>query len=305
MKNKKILQGISLLLMLLPTMAYGQQQALYSQYMFNGLAINPAYAGMSGSLDIAALARWQWVGIEGAPTTTTLSAHAPIQSKKIGLGLTISRDEIGITNQTSVFAAYAYRIPVGKGHLSMGLQGGFASFNGDYNDLYTLNPDVTFQGQVSEFLPNAGAGLFYHTPVYYVGFSAPVLIQNKIENNNTDIFTQRRQYFLTSGAVLNLSRHVKAKPNILVNMVDGAPVSVDYNVNFLFKEIIGFGVSYRPPESIIFITQLDIDQRFQIGYAYDYIIERTLNNVASSSHEILLSYRIKLTKDSEITPRYF
>ena len=305
MKSKKFLRGIGVLLMLLPAMAYGQQQALFSQYMFNGLGINPAYAGMSGSLDIAALARWQWVGIEGAPTTTTLSAHAPIQSKKIGLGLTISRDEIGITDQTTVFAAYAYRLQVGKGHLSMGLQGGFTSFNGNYNDLYTLNPDVTFQGQASEFLPNAGAGLFYHTAVYYVGFSAPMLIQNKIQNNSTDIFTQRRQYFLTSGAVVNLSRHVKAKPNILVNMVDGAPVSVDYNVNFLFNEVIWFGVSYRPPESLIFITQLDIDQRFRIGYAYDHIIERTLSNVASSSHEILLSYRIKLVKNSVTTPRYF
>jgi type IX secretion system PorP/SprF family membrane protein len=269
--------------------------------MFNGLAINPAYAGTGEALSITALARWQWTGVEGAPTTQTISAHTPVQGKKIGLGLTVVRDEIAVTKQTSVLAAYAYRLPVGSGYLSMGLQGGFSTLNVKYDDVYTLNPDPTFQQPSSQFVPNAGAGVFYYNSVFYAGVSCPMLIENEVSG----VLTQRRHYFLSTGMVFDLSKQVKVKPNILVKTVEGSPISADYNLNFLFHEVIWFGVSYRTSESINFLTELNINKKFRIGYSYDHVIESSLKTIATSSHELMLNYRINLAKKGIINTRYF
>lgn len=303
---KKIyLQNLIIALLLLPVVASAQQQALYTQYMFNGLVINPAYAGTGEALSMTAQARWQWVGLEGAPTTQTFSAHTPVRDKNIGLGLTVSHDAIGITKQTSVFGAYAYRIPIGGGFLSMGLQGGFSLLKGNYDDVYTLNADPAFQQLSSEFLPNIGAGVFYYNAVFYAGFSSPLLLESKARSGGADVFMQRRHYFLTSGMVFNLSRNVKAKPNILVKAIEGSPLSLDYNINFLFHDILWFGVSYRTPESICFLAELNINKKLRAGYSYDRVIESALKTVAVSSHEIMLNYRIALEKKGIVNPRLF
>jgi type IX secretion system PorP/SprF family membrane protein len=289
----------------MPLLVFGQQQVMYTQYMFNGLAINPAYAGTSEALSITALGRWQWVGIEGAPTTQTLSAHTPIEGKNIGVGLTLTRDEIAVTKETGVYASYAYRLHIGSGFLSMGLQGGFSTLKGNYNDVYTLSPDPMFQGQSSHFLPNIGAGLFYYNAVFYAGVSAPLLMENNIKSGGVNVYKQARHYFLTSGMIFNLSRGVKVKPNILLKFIEGVPISVDYNVNFLFSNVIWLGVSYRAPESVNFIGEINISKNFRIGYAYDHIIQNTLRTATSSSHEVMLNYRISLKKRGVVTPRYF
>jgi len=303
--KKLYLRSLSLSLFLIPLFAAGQQQILYTQYMFNGLAINPAYAGTSEALSITALGRWQWVGIEGAPRTQTLSAHTPIEGKNIGIGLTVTHDEIAVTKETGVYASYAYRLHIGSGYLSMGLQGGFSTQKGNYNDVYTVNPDPKFQGQTSTFLPNIGAGLFYYNSAFYAGLSAPLLMQNTIKNGGVDVYKQTRHYFFTSGMVFNLSPSVKAKPNILVKFIEGSPVSVDYNINFLFNNIIWFGISYRPPESVNFLIEFNVNKNFRIGYSYDHIIEKSLRSATVSSHEIMLNYRISLKKKGVVTPRYF
>lgn len=299
------MQSVFVFLLVLPLVATAQQQSMYTQYMFNGLAINPAYAGTGDALSASALVRRQWVGLEGAPTTETISVHAPVQSKNIGLGLTVSMDQIAVTRQTGVYGAYSYRIPVRNGYLSAGLQVGFSAVRADYSEVYTLGQDPTFQQLYSQFLPNAGVGLFYYNSVFYAGLSAPLLIENKMESNGTDIFTQRRHYFFTSGMVFSLSDGVKAKPNILVKVVEGSPVSVDYNVNFLLNNTVWLGVSYRGPESINFLMELNINKRFRVGYAYDHIIQNTLKTVTTSSHEILLNYRVSLTKKGVVNPRTF
>jgi type IX secretion system PorP/SprF family membrane protein len=290
---------------LLPIAVQGQQQPMYTQYMFNPLAINPAYAGTSDALSITALSRWQWVGMEGAPVTQTLSVQAPVQSRKVGLGLTVTVDEIAVTKQTGVYGAFAYRIPVGSGYLSFGLQAGFTALKADYDKAYVLGTDPVFQQQYSEFMPNAGGGLFYYNSLFYAGLSSPMLIQNKVESGGSYVFTQRRHYFFNTGMVFRLSDEIKAKPNLLVKTVEGSPVSIDYNVNFLFKNVAGFGVSYRGPESVNFLTEININKRFRFGYAYDHVIQPTLKNAATSSHEILLNYRVSLTKNGVLTPRQF
>lgn len=290
---------------LLPIKSMGQQQPQYTQYMFNELAINPAYAGVEDALSISALSRWQWTGIEGAPFTATLAAHSPFKGKKVGVGLTLVRDEFAITTQTNFNAAYSYRLQLGNGYLSMGLQAGFTNLQANYQDVYTLDQDIAFQENVTKFLPNIGAGLFYYNSVFYVGLSAPMLIQSKVKSGDVSVYTQKNHYFLSSGMVFKLSETIKLTPNVLLKLVEGAPLSVDYNVNFIYNDILWLGTSYRPPESISFLAQFKIAKSFKIGYAYDYIIEDALKNVAGSSHEIMLNYRINLDKNKVVTPRFF
>lgn len=303
MKNMRLLALVCLIGLGLSS--HGQQKELYTQYMFNGLTINPAYAGSHEALSLAAMSRWQWAGFEGAPTTQTISAHSPIKGKNIALGLMISNDEITIANTTSVTGIYTYRMEMGDGYLAMGLQGTLTNYSGDYSDLFVQTGTDNSFNNVSEFTPNFGAGLFYYTSKFYVGFSIPELLNSKVEGDAGALYTQQRHYFLNAGTVFNLSENVKLKPNVLLKLVDGAPLGADFNLNALFSEIIWFGVSYRPPESISGIVQVHVSPRFSVGYAYDYIIQQELQELSTDSHEIMLNYRIPLFRDKVITPRYF
>ncbi len=287
------------LVMLVAMSAKAQQQVTFTQYMFNPMAINPGYIGSQGTMNISALGRWQWTGIEGAPRTQTLAMHTGVPDKNIGLGLQITHDEIAVTSQTSVFLGYSYMIPVGPGELRMGIQGGYQRFNSDLADLFVIGADPSFSESISASRPNFGFGLFYSTDRYYGGLSAPLLLNTTVESGGQAIITQRRHYFLTGGYLFDLSENVKIKPNLLIKAVDGAPVSVDYNVNVLLKELLWLGVSYRPPESINFLVEFNINDNLSIGYAYDYIIDATLSDATTSSHELLVSYRFNLFKGKE------
>lgn len=302
---KKIYLQILSVLLLCPFMAAGQQQALYTQYMFNGLAINPAYAGTSEALSITALGRWQWIGMDGAPRTQTITAHTPIEDTNVGLGLTFINDQIGVTRQTGVYGVYAYRLPIRSGFLSFGLQGGFTNLKNNFNEARTITPDPALQVQSSQFLPNVGAGVFYYNAVFYAGLSAPLLLENKNKNASDDGLVQKRHYFFTTGMVFDLSENIKIKPNILLKAIAGSPFSADYNVNLLFSDNVWFGVSYRTSGSVNFLTEVNITNKFTVGYAYDHIVEKAFRNAASSSHEIMMNYRISLTKRGVLSPRLF
>jgi type IX secretion system PorP/SprF family membrane protein len=273
--------------------------------MFNGLTINPAYAGTHEALSLTAMSRWQWAGFEGAPTTQTVTAHSPINGRNVGLGLMITNDNLGVANTTNLSAIYAYRLEMGDGYLSMGLQGSITNFDGDYSSLDQVGSmnDGSFV-DVSEFTPNFGAGLFYYTSKYYVGISVPEILSSEIEGEGAS-YTQDRHYFVNAGAVFNLSPSVKLKPNVLLKMVDGAPLSADYNVNALFSDFIWLGVSVRPPESVVGLVQVNVNPRLSVGYAYDHILNEQLQEAAASSHEVMVNYRIPIIKDRVITPRYF
>jgi type IX secretion system PorP/SprF family membrane protein len=302
MKNIRLL---ALTLFLGLTIAsYGQQKELYTQYMFNGLTINPAYAGTHDAVSLTGMSRWQWAGFEGAPTTQTFSIHSPIKGKNVGLGLLVSRDEIGVTNTTNISGMYSYRIAMGSGYLSMGVQGTVTNFKGDYSTIFTTGVNDQSFVDVSEFSPNFGAGVFYYTSKFYIGVSAPELMNSKIESEGGS-YTQQRHYFLNSGLVFNLSQNVKLKPNLLVKMVDGAPVSADYNLNALFSDFIWLGVSVRPPESVSGIVQVNVSPKLSLGYSYDHIIQEQLQQISNASHEVMVNYRIQLSKDRVVTPRYF
>lgn len=285
--------------------SFGQQQAMFTQYMFNGLAINPAYAGSHRTLSVTALARLQWTGVDGAPTTQTLSAHGPLGNRRVGVGIQFLHDEIGITKQTGFYTAYSYRIPFQNGgQLSFGLQGGFSSYSARYSQISDTDP--AFAGDVKEILPNFGAGLFYHTKMFYAGFSAPQLIQSSLDKFNPDSDAKElRHYFFTTGYVLALDRDLMLKPSLLVKAVPGAPVQLDLNVSLLMKEILWVGLSWRSFDSVDALFQLQLNERFQFGYAYDFATTSEMRSVNAGSHEIMLNYRVVKKRSRIKTPRYF
>lgn len=313
--------SVLILLMIITSVSWclGQQEAMYTQYMFNGLAINPAYAGLHQTLEFTALARQQWTGLEGAPSTQTFTAHSPLNNKRIGLGLSVIHDKIGVTSQFGAYAAYSYRIQFhNKGVLSMGLQAGFTQYQEDLTQLQgsIRNPnDPNFsQDEVSKFMPNFGAGLYYYTKRYYLGLSAPHLVQNKLDNLeiSDSEAKQRRHYFFNAGYVFDLSQSVKFKPNFLIKVVEGAPLAVDINLNFLFQEVVWAGISYRSFDSFNAILQVNVSEQLSIGYAYDFATTTDLKRLHSGSHELMLTYRLKaprretlLPKFRRFAPRYF
>jgi type IX secretion system PorP/SprF family membrane protein len=304
---RKSIQAILIAAALLVTsQTFAQQQVMFTQYMFNALAINPAYAGSHETFSATGLFREQWTGLEGAPTTQTLSAHSPVRNQKMGLGFVFVNDKIGVTNQTGAYVDYAYKITfMNQGVLAMGLQGGFTNYNAKLSKVSSSDPTFS-SGDVVEWQPNVGTGLYYNTKRFYAGFSAPQLIQATFDRNNPDSDSKLlRHYFIMAGYVFDLNHNLKLKPNTLVKYVKGAPIEVDLNANLLINETVWVGFSWRSFDSIDAIFQLQVSPRLQIGYAYDFATQSALSRVNSGSHEIMLNYRIPVFRDRIVTPRYF
>ena len=312
MNNKKwvcILLGLSFFLTC--NIAYAQQEAMYTQYMFNGLALNPAYAGSHEAVSMTFLAREQWTGVEGAPSTQTLSVHSPIKNKRIALGLNLIRDKITVFNQTGVNAVYAYRIPTENGTLSMGLQLGVTSYKADFQGLNIFPPDgddPAFSQDVSKAMLNFGAGMYYYTNRFYLGFSVPQMINNSLSEDIVGFDSdarQERHYFLTSGYVIDVSGSVKFKPNVLFKVVGGAPVEMDLNANFLFSEVLWVGLSWRSLADFDALLEFQVTDQLLLGYSYDFANTTDLRRVNSGSHELMINYRLRYSKKKVVTPRYF
>ena len=310
MRRTNILLRLALMmaLALRCSVLLAQQDPLYSQYMFNTLAFNPAYAGSGDVFTVMALSRHQWVGFEGAPATQTILAHSPLGSQNLALGLSVINDKLGPTRQTGVFADFAYRIRTGESsRLAFGLKGGFNSFRADLAGLSTVDPDqanVDIQGKM---LPNFGFGLFWHTPLAYVGVSAPKLLENETVEATNGLLTtgsEERHYFVMGGYVMDLGRDLKFKPSFMARLVAGAPLSLDVNANFLLRERIWFGAMYRLGNSFGLLGQYQVNDQLRIGYAFD-LATTKLGAYNAGTHEIMLSYDLRFIKGRTISPRYF
>jgi type IX secretion system PorP/SprF family membrane protein len=280
--------------------------------MFNTLAINPAYAGTRDMLSLMALSRHQWVGFEGAPSTQTFTAHSPIPNKNIGLGLSVVYDQLGPTRQTGTYIDYSFQVHLSESSLlSFGLKGGFNNYQLDMAELRRLTPydDPAYSDpNINQFLPNFGFGLYLYSPKYYVGFSAPKLLENKFtsagEVQTTQAGKEIRHYFLMSGAIFQLSPEVKFKPSFLARMTTSSPLSLDVNANFLFLDKLWAGVMYRFSDTFGGIIQYQFTNQFRIGYAYD-MNANELQNYNSGTHEIMINYEFNFKKDKVQNPRYF
>ena len=288
--------------------SFAQQDPMFTQYMFNTLAVNPGYAGSRGALNVTGLFRNQWVGIEGAPVTQTFFAHTPFISKNMGLGISVVNDKIGPINQTMMYGDYSYTIKVTENSkLAFGLKGGVNIIKGNLTniDIKEQN-DESFSSNIDyKPLPNFGFGLYYHSESWYVGLSTPKLLQNKIESSvDYSKLSEKRHYFLIAGYVFDVTNSIKFKPSILTKVTEGAPLSLDITANFLFKEKLWLGVGHRLGDSFSALMQLQINEQLRVGYAYDYTISK-LTKYNFGTHEIMLSYDFIFRKDKILSPRYF
>jgi len=303
--------------------AAAQQDARYTQYMFNQQMLNPGYTGSTDGFSFTAIGRLQWVGIDGAPKSLGVSGHTPLgKNKKFGVGAYVEHDRIGVHNQTNVFASYAYKFILGESRLSIGLQGGIGYLNSDFtqvqgNDDIDITVDNAFADNQRNLLPNFGLGLYLYRPnKYYLGVSAPHLLNNDLRSDAgvTTLARQYRHYYAMGGVVIG-NGDFKVRPSFLVKTVPTqAPIQLDANLMFLIKEIVWFGASYRTAfgnadpfaqsESIDGIIAFQLPMGLKIGYAYDYTLSK-LNNFTSGSHEVMLGFDLKGKGERYITPRYF
>jgi len=283
-----------------------QQQILQSQYMFNGLAINPAYAGSHESLSLTSLYRTQWAGFqEGAPTSFSFSGHMPINRTRIALGAMAFSESLGDKNQQGIQLAYAYRIPLDDGILSMGLQAGVinTTLNRNYNLFHPDDPNFP-TGEISAFMPTFGAGLYYSSDNLVLGFSIPNL---GIYNNGTNAeevvsIEEIRHYMFSAGYIVDLNNDLKLKPTLLARYREGQGIEFDVNTTLVINETFWFGASYRHLNSLNFLTQVQLTNQLQFGYAYDLPINSGLSLVSSGNHEIMINYRFKIFSAGEAAP---
>ncbi|WP_316788085.1 type IX secretion system membrane protein PorP/SprF [Pedobacter frigoris] len=309
----KRLTGIILLsyLMLFCNDVKAQQDAMYTQYMFNTLAINPAYAGSRNVVSATALFRNQWTGIEGAPKTGTLTMDAPILNKKLGVGIQIFTDKLGITQTNGAVISTAYRIRMDEGSLSFGIQGNFSQYRANFTEVplgSIPSYDPAFAENVNKFLFNVGTGVYYNSDKFYIGLSAQDLMPNKITSyTSNDIGMGSKQalhVFLATGYVFPLSQDFKLKPSVLVKGVKGAPLEADINASLWIKDVISIGGQYRTSADIAAMIELQATPQIRIGYSYDRSTT-ALRNFNSGSHEIMLRYEFGFEKGKILSPRYF
>lgn len=286
--------------------AHAQQDPMYSQYMFNTLAFNPGYAGSADVFTAMALSRHQWLGFKGAPSTQTLALHSPLPGNNLALGGNLIHDVAGPAKQNSVFLDVAYRLRTGDNtRLAFGLSGGFNLFQADVAALNTVEADPHNTNISGKLLPNFGFGLYWHAPRYYVGLSAPKLLENVIGDDGLVTTNQEfRHYFLMAGYVMDLGMDMKFRPAILLRAVEGAPMSVDVNANFLLRERIWFGGMYRLGNAFGVMAQYQVNEQFRVGYAFDMTTTR-IGAYNAGTHELMLGYDFKYTKGRTISPRYF
>lgn len=285
-------------LVLASGIARGQQRPLQSLYMFDPLLINPAYAGTQVQLSATAIYRNQWVNLEGAPKTFTTTIHSGFLKSKMGLGVILGSDQIGVHSDVNVYGVYSYKIQLNRElSLSMGIQGGFNYLESDYNKLTLKNQgDPNLTGTTSRFNPNVGAGVFLRHKRFYLGLSSPYMIENKVVDIGTNtIVTQHRYYYVHAGISRNLGPNVMFVPSALLRIQDSAPFSFDINGTFVFYRAVSLGVSYRLNEGIVGLFELQITDSFHVGYAYDFTTS-DLNRVSLGSHEIMINYRLKIPK---------
>lgn len=287
--------------------AQAQQQATFAQYMFNGLAINPAYAGEHKALSFSVLSRFQNIGLPGAPNTQSFAVHSPMVDQRFSVGALVVHDRIGIIDQTGVSGIYSYRIPVADHiSLSMAVQGGFSFYRANYAQLETYQPDPVFSQNVSQNRPNIGAGAFLSKQQsWYVGLSSPHMMNN-IFTRGAELTTIRQNVpiILSAGYVLTVSRKVKFKPNTLFKMVDNRPVEFDVNANFLIDEVLWVGASYRSSKSMNFMTEIQVTDQLRFGYSYIAAFG-PIRQVEIGSHEFFVGYILSYKMKGIVSPRYF
>lgn len=305
------MKKIHLLLALLAFTAYhsyGQQDALYSQYMFNMMLVNPAYTGSRDLVSLNAMYRKQWLSMDGAPETMTFSADMPLRNERMGTGLVLYNDRLGVISNTGIYGNYAYRVQLSNNAtLSMGANLGFTYYHANFSKVKLGEDgrsDEAFSSNYSKILPNLGAGLFYNSDKYYIGLSLPHALNHKLNQAGVHQAHQYRHWFLAGGYVFTLNHHLKLKPSGMVKQVSGAPIQLDVNANLWLYDKYSVGLSYRSLDAPVILLEAQLLEQLRFGYAFDYSHTR-LRKYNNGTHEFLLRYEFGYDKGKMITPRYF
>ncbi|WP_339699120.1 type IX secretion system membrane protein PorP/SprF [uncultured Marixanthomonas sp.] len=314
MKNFNFQLLTILILGLVVQTSYSQQDAQYTQYMYNTLSINPAYAGSRDVFSFVGLYRSQWVGLDGAPTTYTASMHTP-SGKRVGLGLNIVRDEIFISEETYIDVDFSYTLDVSeKGKLALGLKGGAHLLDVNSNKANTgAENGSDSEAEIfidNKFSPQVGIGAYYYTDKFYLGLSAPNILETEHfdESNNSNISSstakEKINFYLITGYAFDLNDDLKFKPALLTKLVEGAPLQVDISANFLIKEKVTLGAAYRWSAAFSGLIGFQLSDQLMLGFAYDR--ETTeLQQYNDGSFEVFLRFELFNKNNQMVSPRFF
>lgn len=309
-KGKAAFYILALWMLILPHSARSQQDPHHTQYMFNGLSINPAYAGSRGTLSGMLFYRNQWTGFAGAPVTQSFTFHMPGARKRAGFGINVMNDQIGYMRQQWLTLSYAYIIPVGENaKLALGLRGGMMNFRINWAEVTAtdMGDPLVAANARSLLLPNVGTGLYFSTPRMYAGLSMPHILNTPLRRQEPAYDQVARLYrhvYFTAGYVLGLSSSVKWKPSMLVKYSPGAPVEVDLNLMAYIADRFWVGAGWRSGDAIAMMMDLQIAKHFRLGYAYDFSTTE-LQKFHNGTHEFLLGFELFPKKALMKSPRYF
>lgn len=286
---------------------FAQQDAQYTQYMYNTININPAYAGSRGVLSVFGLHRTQWVGLDGAPTTNAFSINTPINNSKLGVGLSFVNDRIGPTEENTISADVSYTVQTSETYnLSFGIKGTANLFSLDVNKLNPANAnDPRLYNFDNNFTPNVGAGVYFHSDKLYVGLSVPNFFETtRYEDNSISVTKERMNFYLIGGYVFDLSPSIKFKPAFLAKTIEGAPLQLDVSGNFLINDKFTIGAAWRWSAAASLMAGFQISDGLFVGYGYDLETTR-LSKYNSGSHEIFLRFELFSKYDKITSPRFF
>ena len=290
---------------------HAQQDPQYTNYMYNTINVNPAYAGSRGALSVFGLYRTQWVGLEGAPRTSAFSLHTPIRNSKLGLGVGFVNDRLGVMDDNTISVDVSYTIDLnakGDSKLSFGIKGSANLLDVEYSRLKQANPGDPFLAVdvENEFSPNIGAGIYWHNEKSYVGLSVPTFLENeRVENGSVySAMNKRMHFFLMGGHIFEINPTLKFKPAALVKAVEGAPLQVDATANFLIHDKLTLGVAYRWDAAWSALIGFQLTDGLFVGYSYD--AETTkLAKYNHGSHEIFLRFELFNKYRRVNSPRFY
>ncbi|MDM1044989.1 type IX secretion system membrane protein PorP/SprF [Myroides sp. 1354] len=300
-----VLGGVGLFCM---EQSYGQQDPQYTQYMYNHSNINPAYAGSREGLNIFGLYRTQWVGLEGAPKTATLSVNTPLGESGLGLGVNFVNDHLGVMDDNTLSVDLSYAVNLNYNYkLAFGIKGSANLLDVNYSKLHIYNPtDPVAEDDIkNEFTPNIGAGLFLYSDKAYVGVSVPTLLtRSRYDDNNVKTMREKMHLYLTGGYVFDLNRDIKFKPAAMVKMEQGSPLQVDVSANFMFVDKFTAGVAYRWDAAVSGMVGFQVSDNIMVGYSYDAETSK-LARYNSGSHEIFMRFTLFNSYKRIAAPRFF
>ncbi|MEO0404603.1 MAG: type IX secretion system membrane protein PorP/SprF [Bacteroidota bacterium] len=287
---------------------FGQHQPLISQYMLNGLPLNPAFAGSRDALSVAGSYRQQWTGFDGAPSTAFITGHSPLKNDALAVGVTMFRDEIGVSSASGFQGVFAYRMNLNQGKLSFGLNGGVSQIRNAWSNVITneVTDDAFQSGDQSNWIPDFGAGIYYYTPKWFASVSMPTMVE--ITYGGGGDYTPEIQpglshLFLNSGVEMKMSPKWYLRPSVMLRYHASKTNQLDINAMMSWNETVEFGVSYRTSQAVIGVVRYFVNPQFSVGYSFDHELS-DLSNYSGGSHELTLRYDLIFVTNSS-NPRFF